>query len=110
MSKLICHCGALIELSEVPSANAYVLIQEKGLLDLQNRLILLYEQQVSSQDFKKAIRLDLLGFKNEHLMEVHLCHTCGRLWIFKIPGSSEATLLYQLEEGTVSDLGNQAEE
>ncbi len=30
MSKLICHCDALIELSEVPSTNAYVLIQEKG--------------------------------------------------------------------------------
>lgn len=104
MPKLSCKCGTVINLSPIPSPYGFAVIAEAAMDDIRERLEALVRSAPPLRDAQRAIYIEVLGGMNEHLWQAYMCPACGRLYLFKKGGASQADAIWQLERGQVADL------
>ncbi|PDS23997.1 hypothetical protein [Flavobacterium branchiophilum] len=78
MPKYICKCGNLINLSDIPSPNQLLMIED-----------------VDYDKFFEKIDAEELY---DEMMLVVRCDTCKRLYVFE-SGFDEEPIMYKIEEG-----------
>ena len=99
MAHFLCVCGEDIPLHEMPHPQQFRLMADKVVEKVVDRLLIVYEQSVSSNDFLRAAVLALHNWNKalgtSGVVEVIECPKCGRLAFLDNKG--QAALWYKLD-------------
>ena len=98
MPSIPCLCGSIIDLSEVPHPDGFLLLAETGLEELVDSAETLHKEATSVPTFRRGLSR-LLSPLSPPSPHVYQCQTCGRLAILRHPSDSVVSQWYLPEHG-----------
>jgi hypothetical protein len=101
MPKITCACNTVINLSIVPSPYGSKLLREADFDSARESLI---TAASSADSLRSAVWTDVLGPRNKAIMQVYVCPTCGRLYLFASASDDTPVAVWTLERGDATML------
>ncbi len=82
MPKLVCRCGHVINLSEIPCPHGLLLISESEIEPLVDQLLQACQTQNSIKELEWQFYTAIQSTQRPGIRQAYICPHCGRMAIF----------------------------
>jgi hypothetical protein len=103
MSDILCKCGELIDLDQVPNPHEFYIVADAVIARMVDRITDLVTSGLSPEELSKSVWKVFSHLHTPGMIWMVECPRCGRQWVFARSSDTSPALVYVPEESFFPD-------